>query len=355
MSSLHYGAWMQRFIPLVQFDLATSGVLPSNMEPPCYENVTAPKEAANKLRMAIARRFRLDFDEVLPVMGASQGLWLGYSALLRPGETVVVENPTYERLLRSAFSIGANVLRFDRLAHEGFTIDIDRILACVTPSTRVVTITNPHNPSGVQTSDGVLRMLAERLAERGTYLFVDEVYAPFFSPNGLPETARRLAPNVVATGSLTKAYGLGSKRVGWLLGPAGIIAPAASNFDTVCGAPPLSWTIASEASLAKIGALSAGVCDELAKKRTCVASWIENSPNLSWSNPQKGIFALVSAQSDDDLRPVIEVGAARHDVLVVPGIFFGVPNSFRLSWSIALPRLEEGLARLSAVLKDAGR
>ena len=107
------------------------------------------------------------------------------------------------------------VRTYERRADEGFRVDPERVAAAVTPRTRLIVVTNLHNPSGVRTPDATLLELAKIAEARGAYLLVDEVYAPF---DDLPEdgvfrtSARKLGPNVLAVSSLTKCYGLAPRR-----------------------------------------------------------------------------------------------------------------------------------------------
>ena len=162
--------------------------------------------------------------------------------MLSPGDEVLVEHPGYEPLTRAAEGLGAVVRTFERRAEEGFRVVPERVAAAVTPRTRVIVVTNLHNPSGVRTPDATLRELAQIAEARGAYLLVDEVYAPF---DELPEdgvfrtSARKLAPNVVAVSSLTKCYGLGMHRIGWVLGPSEIVERAEAAMIATCGHLPL--------------------------------------------------------------------------------------------------------------------
>ena len=115
-------------------------------------------------------------------------------------------------------ALGARVRRFERRFEDGYRLDVDGLLERLTPGTRLILLTNLHNPSGVRAGQDELRTLAERAGERGVWLVVDEVYLEFLPP-GEDRTAFNLAPNVVTLSSLTKVFGLGGLRRGWILAP----------------------------------------------------------------------------------------------------------------------------------------
>ncbi len=188
---------------------------------------------------------------------------------------------------------------------------------------------------------------------RGAFLVVDEVYAAFddfMDASGVFRgSARKLGPNVIAISSLTKGYGLGPDRIGWLLAPKDVVGRAGDALLASAGALPRSHTRVALAAFASLPALATRSRKLLAGKRGRVAEWVA-SRGLSWSAPAAGLFGLVTMPERGDLTPLIEEAARDRHVLVAPGAFFGVPNGFRLSWSIEAHRLDEGLARLSEAL-----
>lgn len=353
-----YLAWAMRHYGRVRYDLASSGIT----SPPQSELDAVPRpddpDGWDRLRAAIAKHHRLSPKEVVGTLGASHGLWLGYCAMLCEGDEVLVEDPTYEPLLVAAEAAGASVRRFDRGPSCGFALDPERVFAALGPKTRVVAITNLHNPSGVRASDEAMRAVARRMEERGGFLFVDEVYAPFDSFVGqdgvFAGTARRLGANVVTTASLTKAYGLGPQRVGWVLGPEEVIERAVDVLIASAGVLPLPWMNWGARAFERVGALAVRARTLLGRKRERVGEWVSARPALAWSNPQEGMFGLAQIPSAGDLRPVIEAGIERHEVIVAPGGFFGIPGAIRIAWSLPEERLDDALDRLDRVLREAG-
>lgn len=353
-----YHDWARRYYGKVRFDLATSGMpaVPlTDLGVPTAHRFDDPS-GWQRLREAIAAYNGVQPDESIATLGTSHGLWLGYASLTVPGDDVLVEDPAYEPLVRIAEGCGARVVRFAREARDGFALDPDRIARALTPRTRVVAVTNLHNPSGVRTPDDVLGAVARMLEPRGVHLLVDEVYAPFdalVDARGVfTGSARNVASNVIAVSSLTKCYGLAAERIGWLLGPREVVARAEDAMRACCGMLPLSHAHVALEAFARIGFLADRARATLSGKRARVQAWVEShaSRGLVWSAPTAGLFALVTLADTGDLTPTIEAAARDHEVLVAAGAFFGVPNGFRVAWSAPGDVLEEGLGRLEAAL-----
>jgi aspartate/methionine/tyrosine aminotransferase len=349
-----YLSWARRFYGLVRCDLATSGIASvpvSELALPAVGRLDDPRGWA-RLEDAIARYNAVPPGEVVAALGTTHALWLAYVSLASPGDEVLVETPGYEPLTRIAEGVGLRVLPFERPAAEAFALDADRVARAMTPRTRVVAITNLHNPGGVRATDESLRAVARVAAARGATLLVDEVYAPFDTlvdgAGVFHGTARRLAPNVVAVASLTKCYGLSAHRVGWVLGPEDVVARARDAITASCGMLPLLHAHMALHAFEHIGDLAKRARLGLAEKRAMAAAWVASN-DLSWSAPVEGLFGFV-ATPGVDLTAAIERSATENGVLVAPGAFFGAPEGIRLAWACPPDVLAEGLARLGGIL-----
>ncbi len=350
-----YLAWASRHYGKVRFDLATSGmpwVLPGELGPFTNAELGDPR-SGSELRSAIARYNDVRSDEAIATLGTTHAVWVAYASLTNPGDDVLVEEPAYEPLVHIAAGVGARVVRFSRPRDEGFRLDAQRVARAMTARTKLVVVSDLHNPSGVRAGEDALRAVAEAAAEHGAFLLVDEVYAPFdelVDERGVfPRSARKIAPNVVCAASLTKCYGLGAHRIGWLLGPPEVVARADDTVLASVGALPVAHARIGIRAFEKVGMLAARARALMAGKRARVAAWAE-SLGLSWSAPDSGLFGFVQVPGSGDLTGVIETAARDREVLVAPGAFFGMPDGFRVSWSAPGEVVDEGLARLADAL-----
>jgi hypothetical protein len=309
--------------------------------------------AWTRLPEVIAAHNAVPREEAVAALGTTHAVWLACASVTTPGDEVLVEEPAYEPLVRIAEGVGARVVRFGREPGERFALDPERIAQAMTPRTRLVVVTNLHNPSGVRTGEDVLRACARAAETGGAFLLVNEVYAAFDDFVGADgvfrASARKLGPNVLAASSLTKCYGLGPQRIGWLLGPPDLMDRARDAATATHGMLPLPYAHRALGAFERLAALAARTRGTLSAKRERVGAWVEAS-GLSWSQPREGLFGFVTVPDRGDLTPTIEAAAREREVLVAPGAFFGLPGGFRIAWSAAPEVLEEGLARLAGAL-----
>lgn len=346
-----YLSWASETFPHAKWDLATSGLpsissedlgVPSNLSDPAALRTFAAK---------IAARYGTPLGEVVPALGTSGAVWMIVASVLtaagEPGE-VVLEEPTYEPLLRVVQGFGAQVRRVPRLAREDYRIDPARVAEALTDRTRLVVLASPHNPTGAVTPDADLATIAAACAARGAYLLVDEVYRELVAPG---TTARRLGPNVLAASSLTKCFGIGWARAGWALVPASLQGAAraaemhaAGVFPTMCGAIGAHAMDRLDALEARARTLGEG-------KRAVVDAFLAKHPALSWTAPPaRALFGFVRADGIDVERALARAHA-EHGLIAVPGSFFGEPSGFRLSWASLPPeRLAQALELLAGAL-----
>src|SRR5207247_583804 len=166
--------------------------------------------------------------------GTSMADHLAMAPLLEHGDEVLIEQPTYDPLLAVAQYLGAKIKRFPRSFENEFKIDIDALEKQITKRTRLIVLTNLHNPSSALVDDAMLRQIRELTRGVGARVLVDEVYLEAMFENA-PKPAIALGPEFVVTSSLTKGYGLSGLRCGWILaGPE--LADKMRRLDDIFGA-----------------------------------------------------------------------------------------------------------------------
>ena len=181
-------------------------------------SATPSRSARPSFGAAIAPIYEtLSPDDVVVVAAAEEGIFVAYHALLEPGDHVVVETPCYESALQVALSAGATVSAWRRSASNGWAHDLDALRAVLRPDTKLVYVNSPHNPTGMLMSREVLDRVVELCAERGAWLFSDEVYRELeHDPADRLPAACDLYERALSLGSMSKTYGLPGLRLGWL-------------------------------------------------------------------------------------------------------------------------------------------
>ncbi len=348
---LDYLAWAHRHYVGLRYDLASSG-LPMLTE----EELGKPSLALHdygapaEFRARVGERFGVAPEEVVGALGASGALFLVYLSQFSRGNEILVEQPTYEPLVRTAEALGLVIRRFPRLREAGYAIDPEDIARRISPATRALVLSDLHNPTGVAADHAALARVAETLAAQGAWLVVDEVYAELIAPR---RTARHLAPNVITFGSLTKSYGLPWIRAGFVLLPPAAAAQATGALLHLAGNLPPAVAAFGAHAFSRISALEERRHALQAGKREILDGWIDRHKEvLSWHPPHPGsLFGFVHDARGRDLRPLLERGAAERGVLAGPGSFFGVPAAFRIGLNLPREQLEPALAALEQALE----
>jgi aspartate/methionine/tyrosine aminotransferase len=299
-------------------------------------------------KAAIAARYRVRPEQVYPTEGASMATFLAAAALLDGGGHALVEEPVYTPLLRQIEGLADRVDRVSRPFSEGFALDPERLGRSLHPETRLVAVTELHNPSGVRLGNDVLIALAERCAQVGAHLLVDEVYKDYVFDEP-PGTTAALAPNIVAASSLTKVYGLGPLRFGWIIGPPAVIERAARINLHLAVHQPGPVVALGVRALGVAEALRARARDVLARSWPLLRRWIDEREDLEVVWPQAGSIVFPRWRGGDTGALVDRLLAERRTV-VVPGRFFIAPWGMRLSATATPDRLIAGLAELGAAL-----
>src|SRR4029078_9926237 len=162
---------------------------------------------------AIAARYRVDREAIVTAAGTTFANHLAMAALIEPGDEILFEHPAYEPMLAAALYLGARDRRFARRFDNGLRIKPEELE--ISPNTRLIVLTNLHNPSGVLIDEAELKQIGEIARGVGARVLVDEVYMETLFEHS-PRTSFHLGNEFVVTSSLTKAFGLSGLRCGWI-------------------------------------------------------------------------------------------------------------------------------------------
>ena len=163
------------------YNLATSGILsyPLSALPLSLTDleINGPTiYGYEPLQERLARKCGVTADSIVVTNGTSMANHLAMAALLEPGDEVLVERPTYGLLLEVTSYLGAHIIRFDRRVEDGFAVNPDEVRRRITSKTRLIVLTNLHNPSGNFIEESTQREIGEIAAQVGAHVLVDEVY-----------------------------------------------------------------------------------------------------------------------------------------------------------------------------------
>jgi len=298
----------------------------------------------------LSERYRVEPKNIVTAAGTSFANHLAMAVLINPGDEVLIERPTYEPLLALTQYLGAKVRRFDRYYNEGFRIRPVEIEKYVSKRTRLIVLTNFHNPSGVSTDAPLLSEVGEIAKAVGAHVLVDEVYLEMLFDES-PGSAFHLGPEFVATSSLTKAYGLSGLRCGWIFAEAGLALKMWRLNDLFAATPVHAGERLSVIALRQLGRISSGAKARLDTNRKTLNHFLDSRDDLEAIRPEKGSIMFPRLKTGK-AEKLFELLREKYDTSVVPGGFFEMPDHFRIGLGGEPDALVEGLRRLGAALDE---
>ena len=328
-----YMEWAKRH-PRARFDLCGSNLAPCAIDSlPGVREVIEPNgdndHGYAPLIDSIASFYGTTGDRVALASGTSGANFLVLAALLAPGDEVLIEQPAYDPLLGAARLIGASVTRFERRFEDGFAVDPERLAAAITPKTRLVVITNPHNPSGAALDEACLGAIADLADAHGVHVLIDEVYLDTLSPRPAPAANR--SEHFISTSSLTKSYGLAGLRAGWVLAAPEVAAAVRRVRGTVEAIGAFPAEVMAHFAFRNIEALTARARSILEPGLEMLVAFVESRAELEWVRPAGGTVGFPRLRGQADAEPFIEILLEEFDTAVVPGRFFESPAHFRVA------------------------
>ncbi len=346
-------------------DLAGSNLLPCTLDdlPGAASalQLTAPNDNGYApLIRAIADHYGVSSYRVVTAAGCSGANFVTVAALVGAGDHVLLEQPAYDPLWAACAVLGARIDRFERLFARGYRVNLDELAGRVTPATRLIIVSTPHNPSGAELDRATLDGLGRLAASVGAHVLVDEVYLDAANlvrgdrPTAM--SAARLDGPFVVTNSLTKSYGLPGLRSGWAIAPTPAVAERLRRtrdvVDNLSSAPADRLAALAFQHLAALGE----------RARRLLGENLDRAKRFLAIHPELEVGVLPAASvifpriaGCADAEPFVEHLRARHGVAVAPGRFFDAPAHFRVSLAGRTDALEAGLARLGPALRESWR
>jgi aspartate/methionine/tyrosine aminotransferase len=293
----------------------------------------------------------LSAADVLITGGAAGALFIVATSLLGPADHLVVVRPNYATNLETPRALGCAITHIDLSLENGFKTDFDALAAAVTPRTKIISVTCPHNPTGVMYTEAELHTLVELARSKGCYLLVDETYRDLSFDGALP-IAASLGAHVISVASLSKAYGAPGLRLGWLINQDPALQErflAAKEQINICGSVVDEWV--AERILERKAEILGPTLTEMRRRRGLVLQWLDNEPLLECVRPQGGVVCFPRMRADPAAfyRRLLET----HGTYVGPGHWFEMPDAyFRLGygWPTSA-ELEAGLDAISKALR----
>ncbi len=306
-----------------------------------------------RLVASIAQRYGVSESMILATTGCTSAMSHVYAAYLGPGTHVVIETPHFDLLSRMAESHLATVSYVQRETGTN-RIDPEELAAQLRPNTRLVVITNAHNPSGTFLGDAELLEIAAVAGARGIPVLVDEVYADFVSRPLRRRPAAALDPCFISINSLTKVYGLSALKCGWIIAsPLRLEEIRPVYAEREFGSSKIAHGIASLV-LDEIEAYDAHWQHVLACNRSLlvtIAAELREEGLLEGEVPEHGCIFFPRLSRVQDTQAFAAWAWERYSVGIAPGEFFGAPGYVRIGFGLEPQAFAVGIEAFARALR----
>lgn len=299
----------------------------------------------------LAKKNDVARENVFYSLGTSMANLLAFAACTEPGDEVLTETPGYELIDYALKFLGVELRFYHRLFEDEYRIDVDEIERNLTPQTKLIVITNLHNPSGALTDDGTLRRIGELARSVGARVLVDEVYLELLFDDK-PATSFHLDPQTfVVTNSLTKAFGLSGIRCGWVLADAKLVENMWHLADVHYGIPSHPAELLGCVALDNLGKVAARAQSILKENRAALNAFLDSRKDLAVVRNQYAtvVFPRLLKGTVEQLDEILR---GKYETSVVPGKYFGQPQHFRVGIGADPAMTKGGIRRLGLALDE---
>jgi aspartate/methionine/tyrosine aminotransferase len=354
--------WLLQKSPQAIYNLAYSNITGvTNEEYQKYNGFSIPDDfdlginaqyGADELKKILCDMYKTTFDNIVTTTGASEANFLVFSALLSPHDDFIIEQPGYQPMWLTPEMLGAQKIIWPRRFKNNFCLDIELLNKLFTKKTKLVVLTNLHNPSGVVTDRNSIRMIAKIAEEHNACVLIDEI---FLDGSFIPHPSAFGIPNVIVSSSATKVYGLGGLHTGWIVAPGDIAKQCQRLKAHSTGASSYMSEIMTASVLRDArGSLLERFQQRARTNLEILTKWMkEHTEFFEWVKPDGGIVCFPKYSMQISSLELCLYLFETQKILLNPGIFFNAEGFIRLSYGIdevllqnALDALERGLKSL---------
>ncbi len=333
-----------------------------------------PAAGLPELRRAICEKFARDNgleyepSQIVVSNGAKHSIFNVCFALLEPGEEdeVIIPAPywlTYPEVVKTCGGVPVIV---NTSKKNNFKITPEELRAAITPKTKLFIFNSPCNPTGAVYSEAEVRALAKVCEETGIYVLADEIYEKLVYGEEKPFSMAAVSPwmmaHTITVNGVSKTYSMTGWRIGYLGAPLEI-AKAISSFQSHATSNPNS--IAQYATIKALNSPEASVEEmvaRFARRRLALIERVSEMKDVYCIIPEGAFYAMLVVSSTYgksfgshkivDSVSFSEVLLDAAKVAVVPGKAFGADDCVRISYSLSMKDMLEGLERIDAFVQS---
>jgi aspartate/methionine/tyrosine aminotransferase len=307
------------------------------------------------LRAILAKEFKLKSEDILLTAGAATGLFIIATSLLEKGDQIVVTFPNYGTNIETPKAIGAEIVMVDQKLEDHFQLNVDQIRKAVTAKTKLISITSPHNPTGVIVKhEDILEVI--KIAESFKCpLLIDETYRDLQADEKIRPLYATLSPWVISVSSLSKAYGLPGIRIGWIACQNKELQNlflAAKEQIMICNSI-LDEEIAFQ-FYQKIEKFRPQIQKNIQEKTKIVTDWLKTCSFFECAPPEGGVVCFPRFKKEINYDRFYKILNEKYSTYVGPGHWFDMSKRYMrvgFGWP-SVQELKTGLSNLEAAYKE---
>lgn len=299
----------------------------------------------------------LTAGDVIVTSGAATALFIIATSLLDAGSRLVVVKPNYATNIETPRAIGCAIDFLNLEFEQGFRFDLERLASLIRPGTRLISITTPHNPTGVVLSEAELHAVVELAERHDCYLLVDETYGEM-NYRGRTPPAASLSPRCISVASLSKSYGLPGIRMGWIMTKDPQLQEtflAAKEQIGICN------SIVDEEIADRVLARKDSILQPILRRNRAaleeLRAWMAGQTEMEWVEPAGGVvcFPRIKPGSRVDVDAFYRILNGKYSTYVGPGHWFEMDRRYmRVGYAWPRPEeLTEGLDNMRRALVEA--
>jgi len=325
-----------------------------------YTSNAGLPELRDAIRATTRQRHGFDLtpdEEIVVTSGAMEALLLAMECVVDPGQRVLIPTPAWPNYWTQVALAEGKPASIPLSEGTGFSLDPIRIIEAMDETTAAIVLTTPSNPTGQVYDQDAVRAVVEAAADQSVYVIADEVYSSLIydeHPTGIAGYTDA-QEWVLTVESCSKQYAMTGWRVGWLAGPADVIAAATKLRESTTACTANVSQHAAIAALTGPQEPAAEMKDAFRERRDYVVDRINAMSYASCPRPEGAFYAFVDIS---DLEGTSLDVAKRllydYGVVTAPGGGFGAAGEgfLRLSFANSLERLEIGLDRFEKIIAD---
>jgi aspartate aminotransferase/aminotransferase len=307
-----------------------------------YSVTQGVAELRERLQSQVDQQHGHSDRRVLVTSGTSGGLVLAALAMINPGDEVIVFDPYFVMYPALIGMVGGRCVMID--TYPDFRIDPDRVIAAITPRTKMIIVNSPANPTGAVADEAELGALAAIAANHNIALVSDEIYREFCYDSSFvgPWNEQTIVVN-----GFSKTYGVTGWRLGFVHGPADIIDKMTmlQQYTFVCAPHPLQF-----AALTALDVDMSRHIEAYRRKRDRVVSGLTEA-GYRLTRPGGAFYVFPEVPQGAGTGSEFVARAIENELLIIPGnIFSRRDTHFRISYAASDETIERGLSVLARIV-----